>query len=148
MNTSPGYDNIPCWVFMACSCELAGVIAFIITYSIRSGVVPSTWLTAIVMPVLNVRNWLCSALAEIDLNDQFAFRLTGSTNCALIYCFDCVAKMLETNSYMRCLFVDFSKAFDMVNHAIVIRKLNSLNLPSCIKTRSFHSLLHGCSQLL
>jgi hypothetical protein len=102
-NTSPGYDNIPCWVFKTCSYELAGVIAFIINYSIRSGVVPSTWLTAIVTPVLKVsnpknlsdfrpisvtpvlsrlteklivRNWLRSALSEIDLSDQFAFRPT------------------------------------------------------------------------
>ena len=172
-NTSPGYDNIPCWVFKTCSYELAGVIAFIINYSIRSGVVPSTWLTAIVTPVLKVsnpetlsdfrpisvtpvlsrlterlivRNWLRSALAEIDLSDQFAFRLTGSTNCALIYCFNCVAKMLETNSYVRCLFVDFSKAFDMVNHAIVIRKLNSLNLSPFIKNWII-SFLTGRSQI-
>ena len=95
---------------------------------------------------LIVRNWLCSALAEIDLSDQFAFRLTGSTNCALIYCFNCVAKMLETNSYVRCLFVDFSKAFDMVNHAIVIRKLNSLNLSSFIKNWII-SFLTGRSQI-
>lgn len=172
-NTSPGYDNIPCWVFKTCSYELAGVIAFIINYSIRSGVVPSNWLTAIVTPVLKVsnpknlsdfrpisvtpvlsriteklivRNWLRFALSEIDLSDQFAFRPTSSTNCALVYCLDYVAKMLETNSYVRCLCVDFAKAFDMVNHAIVIRKLNSLNLPDCIKNWVI-SFLTGRSQI-
>jgi hypothetical protein len=103
-NTSPGYDKIPCWVFKTCSYDLAEVIVFIINYSILSGVVPSSWLTAIVTPVLKVsnpktlsdfrpisvtpvlsrltekfivRNWLSFALSEIDLSDQFAFRPAG-----------------------------------------------------------------------
>ena len=51
-NTAPGNDNIPCWLFKSCSYELAGVIAYIINYSLYSGTVPSSWLTSIVTPVL------------------------------------------------------------------------------------------------
>jgi hypothetical protein len=54
--------------------------------------------------------------------------------------------MLETNSYDRCLFVDFPKAFDKANHAFVIRKLNSLNLPAFIINWAI-SFLTGCSQI-
>jgi hypothetical protein len=55
-NTASAYDNIPCWVFETCSYELAGVNAFIINYSFRTGTVPLTWLTAIVTPVPEVLN--------------------------------------------------------------------------------------------
>jgi hypothetical protein len=45
--------------------------------------------------------------------------------------------MLETNSYVRCLCVDFSKAFDIVDHNILSAKLAKLQIPSQI----FHWLL-------
>jgi len=34
--------------------------------------------------------------------------------------------MLETNMYVRCLLVDFSKAFDVVNHEILLDKFTAL----------------------
>jgi len=37
--------------------------------------------------------------------------------------------MLEINSYVRCLMVDFSKAFNTVDHVILIRKLQASNTP-------------------
>ena len=37
--------------------------------------------------------------------------------------------LLETNDYVRCLLVDFSKAFDTVNHFILIDKLQKLDIP-------------------
>ena len=159
-NTAPGCDNIPAWVFKTCSYELAGVVASIINYTIRTGSVPANWLTAIVTPVskcstphdlsdfrpisvtpilsrlterILVRKWLIPALKAIDLSDQYAFKPTGSTNCALISCIDSVAQMLEENNYVRCLMVDFAKAFDTVDHAIVIAKLNKLPVPSPVK---------------
>jgi len=44
----------------------------------------------------------------------------------------CITYLLETNNYVRCLMVDFSKAFDTVNHIVLIRKLCSLGLPANI----------------
>jgi hypothetical protein len=40
-----------------------------------------------------------------------------------------VARLLETNSYVRCLVIDFSKAFDTIDHAILLAKLNALPIP-------------------
>ena len=45
---------------------------------------------------------------------------------------DHVALLLETNEYVRCLPVDFSKAFDTVNHFIFIEKLQKLDIPPIV----------------
>jgi hypothetical protein len=43
-----------------------------------------------------------------------------------------VTRMLEINVYVSCLYLDFSKAFDGVDHVNVIDKLSKLKLPSFI----------------
>ena len=54
--------------------------------------------------------------------------------------------MLDTNDVVRCLLVDFSKAFDVVDHVIPIKKLNMLNMPATIKNWII-SFLSGHSQI-
>ena len=61
--------------------------------------------------------------------DQFGFRPTGSTDCALVFMMHHVSAMLENCEYVRCLVIDFSRAFDVVNHVILLNKLSKLNLP-------------------
>ena len=34
--------------------------------------------------------------------------------------------MLETNAYVRCLLIDFLKAFDVVDHVVLVDKLSKL----------------------
>jgi hypothetical protein len=36
--------------------------------------------------------------------------------------------VLENNSYVRCLFIDYSRAFDTINHELLIRKLITFGL--------------------
>jgi len=40
-----------------------------------------------------------------------------------------VTIMLESNSYVRCLATDISKAFDIVDHEILLHKVSLLDLP-------------------
>ena len=58
-----------------------------------------------------------------DLTDQFGFKRSGSTEAALIDLTNTISVMLENNKYVRCLMIDFSKAFDTVNDAILMEKL-------------------------
>lgn len=154
--SSPGFDFIPQWFYMHCSYEIAHVVSHILTLSFTQGVVPEQWRTAIVSPVpkvskpnaiadyrpisvtpllsrlaerLVVSNWLLPSVPPELIDDQFGFRPTGSTECALTYLTHHVASMLETATYVRCLMVDFSKAFDVVDHAILFKKLSSLSMP-------------------
>jgi hypothetical protein len=121
----------------------------------HSGVLPRQWLSAVITPIPKVPSpsslsdfrpisvtpilsrvvekyivtrWLRPAIPMDLLADQFAFRPTGSTTCALVYFMHHVTCMLERNAYVRCLMVDFSKAFDRVDHLILVKKLSKLNI--------------------
>jgi hypothetical protein len=54
--------------------------------------------------------------------------------------------MLESNSYVRCLTIDFSKAFDTLDHDILADKLVRCNLPYKI-IRWIFSFLNSRSQI-
>ena len=158
-STSPGPDPFPVWLFQLCSVEVAGVVAHILNCSFTYGTVPSTWRQAIVTPVpktqqpksLNdfrpisvtpilsriaekfiVRKWLRPNIPRELLDDQFGFRVSGSTTCAMTYFFHHITRFLENNDYVRCLMIDFSKAFDTINHAVLMSKIAKLNIPPYI----------------
>ena len=78
-----------------------------------------------------VMKWLLPVIPFSLLDDQFGFRPTVSTECALVFLMHHVTAMLEKCDYVRCLLIDFSRAFDTVDHAILLSKLTRLN--------SFHS---------
>ena len=58
-----------------------------------------------------------------DLTAQFGFKPSGSIEPALIDLTHTISVILEDNKYVRCLMIDFSKSFDTVNHAILMKKL-------------------------
>ena len=76
-----------------------------------------------------VKHYLLPALRKVDVTDKFAFRPTGSTTAALAYIMHHVTSLLHTNDYVRCLLVDFSKAFDTVSHVLLSCKLQKLDIP-------------------
>ena len=78
-----------------------------------------------------VHNYLLPALRNFDLSDHFA---------AIRFIMHHVMRLLETNDYVRCLFVDFSRAFDTVRHPILIKKLKLLNLPPLVLNWIIHFL--------
>jgi len=172
-NTAPGMDNLPSWLFRLCSFELAGVIAGMFNLSFSTGRVPEQWLCALVTPVpkipqpqqladfrpisvtpilsriaekLVVTRWLRPGIPQETIADQFAFKPTGSTTCGLVYFMHHITQMLESNSYVRCMLIDFSKAFDVVNHEILLNKLKVQHLPPFVLNWII-SFLVGRSQI-
>ena len=55
---------------------------------------------------------------------QFGFRSKHSTKLALIYLVDKIAKAVDEKQIVLGVFLDFSKAFDTINHQICFSKLN------------------------
>ena len=132
-------------------------LTHIFNLSLGSGIIPSQWKQAIIIPLQKIPNPLsCSDFRPTSLttipscvldkivvrtflypiflspthhqlfNDQFAFRPTGSTDAALISILHHITSLLASNSYIRVIALDFSKAFDTVRHASVLSKLSSL----------------------
>jgi hypothetical protein len=129
----------------------------LVNYSISSSHVPVSWRTAHITPIpktpqatkpvdfrpisvtpifsrltekLVVRDYLLPLVVPHLFNDQYAFKPTGSTTCALIDITYRIQMMLEKSNYVRCVFVDFSKAFDAVDHLILMEKLIALHIPN------------------
>ena len=61
---------------------------------------------------------------EILYEYQFGFRPSFSTYLALIMSVDKITTALERGNYVLGVFLDFSKAFDTIDHDILLRKLD------------------------
>ena len=80
-----------------------------------------------------VQKYLWPSLNDDMMNDQFGFRPTGSTTCALIYMLHKIYSMFENgNEYVRCILIDYCKAFDVIDHAILLTELGCLGLHASI----------------
>ena len=165
--TSPGLDGVPYWAYKYCAIELTPVVTHLINVTTSTSSLPPTWLKALVTPVpkktppteishlrpisvtpilsrlterLVVRKYLLPAIPSHQLTDQFAYKPTGSTTAALIATVHHISRLLESSSYVRCILVDYSKAFDTINHSILFQKLLQLTIPSNILQWIFNFL--------
>lgn len=70
-------------------------------------------------------NQLTSYISQNNLlyNYQFGFRPAHSTNLALTLLTDKIIEAIDNKEFMVGVFLDFSKAFDTVNHNILLDKL-------------------------
>ena len=56
-------------------------------------------------------------------NDQFGFRKSHSTSHAIITLVERVSKALDMGKYVVGVFLDLKRAFDSVDHTILLTKL-------------------------
>ena len=153
---STGCDEVPAWVLKSFYEELAPVLHNIFCASIQQCKYPTLYKHALITPVPKVSNPMdvnndfrqisvlpqtAKVLEKIQLllnkNDlkigasQHAFREDRSTVTALTSITQDWFNATEPNSPfcgVHALFVDFRKAFDLVDHAILLEKLASMNV--------------------
>ena len=154
--------------------HLASPIAQIINLSILQGTFPNSWKTAIVSPIFksgdpqNISNyrpisilpvaskvaekWISEQLvsflnnSEFNLHPmQFGFRANYSTETANCLFVDNVRAMVDKGGVVGAVFLDLRKAFDTVNHKVLLCKLSSFNF-SPLALRWFESYLTGRCQ--
>ena len=87
-------------------------------------------------------NRLISFLEKEDIlyNKQFGFRAQHTTDHAILSIIDKIQTAIDDHDYSCGIFLDFSKAFDTVNHNILIKKLEKLGIRGIAKDW-FYSLL-------
>ena len=127
------------------------LLCHIINLSIQSLSVPSQWKSAIVKPLFkedsrsDVSNYrpisilpACSKILEklvhIQLYEylsthnilskaQFGFRKRHSTTSCILSLTNAISNNMEQGNYTGVIFLDLKKAFDTVDHAVLVRKL-------------------------
>ena len=73
--------------------------------------------------VIYNRRYTYLADNKILFNKQFGFKASHSTGYALLDLIDQVSDSLNDKSYFVGIFIDLSKAFDTVDHKILLKKL-------------------------
>jgi len=91
------------------------VVSKIFNISVAKGFVPDAWRHAIVTPL--------PKSFPVKQNGDLRPLLLLSTTGALIDITYKVSLLLESKEFVRCILVDFSKAFDTVDHSQLIGKL-------------------------
>ena len=152
-----GPDKIPNWLLKGAASSLAPAVCSIFNASIRDGVVPQTWKSADICPIGKVprptrvdkdlrpisltpvlskclehhpKRWIMNAISS-DLDPgQYGSLPGSSTTLALVELLHLWLAALEKPGHaVRVLLLDFRKAFDLVDHHVLLKKLANTALP-------------------
>ena len=150
MKKGPGADGIPPLFLKQCSFILARPLWNIFNASLATGAFPKIWKSGLVTPVFkagdraDVRNYrpicklslmpkvfeeivtelLSSQLSNVICPEQHGFvpNRSTSTNLAVYHSF--VSRALDEGQQVDTVYTDFRKAFDTVDHSVLLRKLS------------------------
>lgn len=139
--------------YRSLAAELAPPLVIIFQQSFLSGRMPDQWRSALVVPVFKkgrrdvASNYrpisltcvacklferiLCKAMYEhlsyekLLSNSQHGFRCKRSTTSALLHSCYVYMSHLDNRSDVDCIMFDFSKAFDTVNHQLLLVKIKA-----------------------
>lgn len=173
-NKAIGLDNISARLLKDASIVITPSLTNIFNRSLQSSVYPSIWkmgkVTAIfksgnrsdpnnyrpitILPTLSkileraAHQQLYSYLNENHklTSKQFGFRPKLSTEVALVHFTDTILKDMDSGLVTGVAFLDLSKAFDTVNHNILVHKLSCIGL-STNTTNWFRSYLMNRCQV-
>ena len=139
-----------------CRSALCTPLSLIFRESLQSSTLPLAWKHSLAVPIfkkgsrlepLNYRpisltsvpckileKIICAELYKylddggVLLDDQFGFRPGRSTEDQLLLMYDDVTRWVDSGSVVVAVLFDFSKAFDVVSHCVLLEKLSSLGV--------------------
>ena len=146
-NKACGFDNVPAQLLKDAADVIANPLAYIFNQSLSLGVFPEMMKVAKVTPIykkgqknvpgnyrpISVLPLLAKVFEKLvnkrlldflETNNvlyehQYGFRKQYSTKLSLINLINDVIKSIDTGSVTLAIFVDFQKAFDTIDHAIL-----------------------------
>ena len=166
---SVGVDEINIFVVKSLIHRISDVLTHIINVSFESGIFPEQWKKAIIKPISKVtvplspseyrpisllpalskiieklaNKQIVSYLIKHDLLDpyQSAYRKKHSTQTALLRLTEDIYDAIDESEITLLVFLDFSKAFDTINHELLLAKLQILGFQqnTCNWVRSYLS---------
>jgi len=150
-NSASGLDDLKPEVIKAVSSAIVKPLLHILNLSFQQGVVPTELKSAYITPLFKggdpmvIKNYrpvsvlpvfskiferlmynrLVSYIEKYNIlyECQFGFKKNHSTEMALIVLIDKIVNALEKNEHVIGIYLDFAKAFDTVDHNILLMKL-------------------------
>lgn len=148
---SPGPDGIPSCILKNCCVPLCGVLCYLFNLSLRCEYFPERWKSSFIIPLFkkgarhDIKNYRgiakLSAIPKTfesiiadDLNFkvkplvsdvQHGFRSGRSTVTNLLMITSHITEGFKVSQQTDVGYFDFSKAFDQINHRILIKKLSN-----------------------
>ncbi len=172
IHKSTGPDNFPNWILHDLAGLISGPICAIFNKSIQEGKLPTEWKRANVIPLPKVNpprsiqsdirpisltctlskymesfvgNWLLDKTERsIDLR-QYGGMKGLSTTHALVDLLHHIHESAHIGNTSRICFIDYSKAFDLIDHTILIQKIRRLGVDDLV-VRWINDYLSGREQ--
>ena len=173
---STGPCSIPNTILKTVLIDISEILAKIFNLSIQTGIFPFALKTAKVVPIFknkgsiqDVNNYRpISLLSNIDkifeklihsrvvkfldqnnclFNHQYGFRKKHSTTHTLVNLTELIRANMDKGIYSCGIFIDLQKAFDTVDHEILLTKLEHYGIRR-VSSRWFRSYLHNRQQFV
>ena len=172
---SAGYDEINPDIIKKCNALIAEPLTYVINLSLLQGKFPEKLKYAVITPVFKsgdktkVKNYRpisilpCFSkiyekivykqlyehltLHNLLFEKQFGFQENHSTDHAALLLTEKILDSFDKNEFTASIFIDLSKAFDTVDHDILIKKLNYYGV-SGVALQWFISYLQKRKQLV
>lgn len=149
-----GADEIPTNLLKNCAEEISEILFILFNKSLREGHFPTIWKTALVVPILKsgnknivenyrpisklciiaklfesiIADYLYSDIKCLIINEQHGFMKNRSIESNLFIYTDYILENMNLGSQVDAIYTDFSKAFDKIDHDILLRKLAAVGV--------------------
>lgn len=154
LHKGAGSDGVPPLVISRCANALLGPVSQIFKLSIDTGTFPSIWKSALITPIPKTTNLeriseyrpiskLCvlgkifEKIVTVQLSyeikhiispSQHGFFKSRSVETNMVTFIDYLLNSMDRNTQVDVVYTDFSKAFDKINHNLLLKKLHRVGV--------------------